>query len=254
MPTFIELGVLAELQVRAKLTKAGVKSLEGDGVLASGSARDPSDSDTQFASAIDELLAGTWDTSRDLPVGSTPAVLVASGADPLPIVIAPGVVRKVTDGKHTLSVELVKRIPAALRDPIFVLDSASIPDAQTVIVDLRDGRANIVVAIHLNRTSGRREVNRIASLYGKTNELAVPEWIKAGLLRYAHQQKGRAWFQSRGLQLPKEGSKRGNPKLLTEADIVNPQRLASSPAEDEQAIRELMDELARDHADPTCPP
>jgi hypothetical protein len=163
----------------------------------------------------------------------------------LPIVIAPGVIRKITEEKRSIPIDLLKKMPTALRDPIFVFDSASVPDAQTVFIDLRHEGANLIVAIHLNRKAGRTEVNRIASVYGKTNEMAAPEWIKAGLLRFAHQQKSRAWFQSRGLQLPKEGSKHGNPNLLTEADFVNSRSLASYPAEDEASIAELMAELRK---------
>ena len=40
------------------------------------------------------------------------------------------------------------------------------------------------------------------------------------MLRYSHQQKTRAYFLSARLQLPREGSKAGNVKLLTEADVV----------------------------------
>ncbi|MEI6203713.1 MAG: hypothetical protein WCP68_17325 [Enhydrobacter sp.] len=45
--------------------------------------------------------------------------------------------------------------------------------------------------------------------------------MPAGLLRYLDEVKGRAWLQSRGLQLPKEATKRGNPNLATQADVVN---------------------------------
>ena len=44
--------------------------------------------------------------------------------------------------------------------------------------------------------------------------------MREGLLRY-NQAKSRAWFRSRGLQLPKEGSIRGNKKICAEADVVN---------------------------------
>ena len=178
------------------------------------------DADKKFSVAIDALIEGKWDRTRDIPVGNTPAVLRAVGADDLPIVVSPGVIEKVTTGRHDLPPDLVKKIPAALSDPVFIFDSASIPDAQAVVTELRHGSANVMVAIHLNRRAGRAEVNRIASIYDKTNEMAIPGWMRAGLLRYAHQQKSRAWFQSRGLQLPKEGSKRSNKNLLTEDDLV----------------------------------
>ena len=199
----------------------------------SQAAPDFSASDRVFADAVDAVANGSWDKTRDLPVGNTPPVLIQSGADPLPVVMAPSIVGKVTGDRHNLPLSTIKAIPAALRDPVFVFDSASVPDAQVVVTELREGKSSVMVAIHLNRRGYRTEVNRITSIYDKTNELAVPGWMEAGLLRYAHQQKGRVWFQSRGLQLPKVGTKRGNSKLRTEADIVNPGRVAfATEAED----------------------
>lgn len=45
--------------------------------------------------------------------------------------------------------------------------------------------------------------------------------MKHGMLRYLHTQKDREWFQSRGLQLPKEGMPRGSRNLRTDAEVVN---------------------------------
>ena len=80
-------------------------------------------------------------------------------------------------------------------------------------------RRGVLAAIHLNQSVGRSGTgNQILSVYDK-GAPAVQQWMKDGLLRYAHQKKARAYFQSARLQLPREGSKGGignhslNPRL-----------------------------------------
>lgn len=62
------------------------------------------------------------------------------------------------------------------------------------------------------------DLEAVKSNAGVINPLE--SWIKNGMLRYIDTQKGREWFRSRGLQLPKEGTPRGNANLHTEADLV----------------------------------
>ncbi|MBL9117962.1 MAG: hypothetical protein JNJ83_23340 [Verrucomicrobiaceae bacterium] len=156
-----------------------------------------------------------------LPVGRVPAVLRAAGVSDAPLMMPPSVIGKATGGKHTLTREMVEQIPAALRDPIFVFDSATETDAVTALTEIKHEGRNVLAAIHLDRAVGRDDTgNLILSLYDK-GAPAVQQWIKGGLLRYVHQRKARAYFQSARLQLPREGSKAGNRNLLTEHEVVN---------------------------------
>jgi hypothetical protein len=174
-----------------------------------------------FERTVDEILAGDYDMTLPVIVGETPDVLKAAGADPLPISMPPSMVRKVTVEAHDLPAEVVKQVGRSIKDPIFVFESATIPNALTVILDTKHQGKNVLVAVHLNKREGRNEVNRIASIYDKGNPRAVEGWVKTGLLRYSNQQKSREWFRSIGLQLPKEGTPRGNKNLRTEKDVVN---------------------------------
>jgi RNA polymerase sigma factor (sigma-70 family) len=174
-----------------------------------------------FEDAIDSVVGGTWDMTKPILIGSTPDVMLVSGADQLPITMPPSMVKKVTVEEHDLPIGIVRQIAKAIKDPVFVLQSAKIHNALVVILDLKHNGESVMVAVHLNRKEGQHEVNRIASIYDKSNPRAVEGWIKAGLLRYSHQGKSRAWFRSRGLQLPKEGSIRGNKTIRTETDVVN---------------------------------
>lgn len=176
----------------------------------------------EYEAAVDAITAGTWDMSKPVAVGDTPEAWLLAGADPLPITMAPGMVRKVTQTEHDLPVAIVRNVAHEMSDPVFVFQSAMEPDGITVFLDSKHKGQNIMLAVHLNRREGRHEINKIASIYQRNNPGNLVQWMRDGLLRYINTQKSRVWFQSIGLQLPKEGTKRGSPKLRTEQDIVKP--------------------------------
>lgn len=154
-----------------------------------------------------------------LKVGSVPPVLSAVGVSNAPLVMPPSVIPKVSGVKHDVPREVLNQLPTALRDPIFVFQSAKVSNAVTVLTALKSQGRNVLVAIHLDRPSPNKPANVITSLYDKS-PMAVQGWIRDGMTLYANQQKARALFLSARLQLPREGTKAGNKNLLTEADIV----------------------------------
>ncbi|WAC18828.1 hypothetical protein OVA24_16480 [Luteolibacter sp. SL250] len=174
----------------------------------------------KFRSDVDAILGGSYDLTRPVGMGPTPEVLRAVGANPLLLSMPPSVVAKSIGGKHDLSPDLFKQVITSLHDPVFVFESETVPDALTVILDLKHQGDNVLVAVHLDQPRQQHKVNNVASVYAKTNPQALAQWMKNGMLRYTHTQKGRDLFRSRGLQLPKEGTPHGNPNLITEADIV----------------------------------
>ena len=186
------------------------------------------DQGTLFGAGRDETeqwgkVIDSWkeiDPRAPVKVMETPAVLKAVGVSDRPLTMTGDVVRKVSEGKHQLSVEDLKRLPEAISDPLMVFDSAQVPDAVVVLTEIKRQNNNVMAAIHLDRRTGREITNRIASVYDKQSPMAIQGWVKAGLLRYSDEQKTRAWFQSVRLQLPKEGTKAGNGKLVTKEDVV----------------------------------
>jgi hypothetical protein len=88
-----------------------------------------------------------------LHVGRVPAVLLAAGVSDAPLMMPPSVIGKATGGKHTLTREIVEQIPAALRDPIFVFDSATEANAVTVLTEIKHNGRNVLVAIHRGTSS-----------------------------------------------------------------------------------------------------
>lgn len=178
---------------------------------------------TAFRDEVDRAMAVRGQIDRMLTIGRTPAVLRALGAPDLPISIAKDTILKATNGvKHDVRLEDVKRLPELLADPVMVFGSKTEQGALVVLIEVSDASGRpVLVAMHLNRQNKRVLVNRVASAYGKDGaEGFVRREIAQGRLQYRHEQKSREWFQSRGLQLPKEGATHGlEQKVLTDADI-----------------------------------
>ena len=178
-----------------------------------------------FEAQIDNWLEGNMKSSELFDVGDTPEVLLALGADELPVVMTQDVMSKITGGKHNISLDEIKHIPYAIADPIMVFESATVDNAFVILTELTDKMGNdVVVAMHLNRTEKHIKINRISSVYGKQNvEGFVESQIKSGNLKYINKNKSLLWSQSRGLQLPKlADTTRGSiDSILHKEDIVN---------------------------------
>lgn len=157
---------------------------------------------------------------RDMRVCTTPAVLRMLGAKPHDLVMTPGVVDKVMEGKHAVSLEAMKQLPKAISEPIAVFDSTTSSNSLVILTELKEGENNIVVAVHLDspETGGHVVVNRVMSLYGKDNKKA----LLSQPMRYLDIKKARPWLATDRLQLPVgSGAKNGaNGKLLNPDDLV----------------------------------
>lgn len=161
---------------------------------------------------------------RVLPLGQTPAVYRALGADNLPLSITKDTVLKASNGvKHQVPIEVIEQLPELVADPVMVFASATQQGSLVSLIEAVDRSGKpVIVALQLNSRSGRVMVNRVASLYGKDGISGfIKREVSEGRLRYQHAEKSREWLQSRGLQLPKEGVKHGSgAKVLTEQDVV----------------------------------
>ena len=198
------------------------RDLSGDNV---DRAFKPSEKVTlSFSNAIDKWLSGSLKSSEQFELGETPTILQKLNAQNFPIKMSQEVLVKITGGKHSISLDEIKRLPEAIHDPIMVFDSASVPNAFVIFTELTDKSGNdVVVAIHLNRKAGFNYINRIASVYGKDNIGSfIENQISANNLRYIEKKKSQDWLRSRGLQLPKLNTiLNSNNNILQKEDIVN---------------------------------
>jgi len=175
-----------------------------------------------WKTALDSYKAGTLDMTKNIVITkNTPKPLTAIGADDLPIVMAPSVIKKVTEGKHELEFQELYKLIENIYNPIGIFQSARFGDAFLVMTDMKEGRKTVIIALHLNTKEARHEVNEIKTIYGKTKDLTLVDWIIEKRLLFMDKQKILSWSQSRGLQLPKEGTTKGiNPKLITKDDLI----------------------------------
>lgn len=143
-------------------------------------------------------------------LGTTPSVLVKHGAKQVPVIMYEDCLVKITGGKHSISLDEIKKLPEQLNDPI-LLFKGSVPDSFVALTEMETKAGHdVVVAIHINRRMGRTVINKIASLHSRSNDYGVNlienyvnNQIRLGNLLDASTKKAPMWFTSRGLQLPK---------------------------------------------------
>ncbi|HFQ0125860.1 TPA: LPD38 domain-containing protein [Escherichia coli] len=190
---------------------------------------DPFKADTydakQFASEV-RRIAGLQSVPRggEVRVGDTPPVLRALGAPNKELVMPAHVVHKATRPElreHYVSVETMADLPQLLADPVAVMTSKTEHDSLVTLIEAKDRRgAPVIVAIHMRAKGAVAEVNKIASVYGKDNRIALQEQLDTSLL-YLNKEKAADWLLSAGLQLPGANTINGSSgfKVLHPEDI-----------------------------------
>jgi hypothetical protein len=177
---------------------------------------------------------GQWDDRKLIPIGPTPAVFQALGAQSRPVAMQPAIAKKVME-RHGIPRETLAQLPAALERPIMVFDSATEPNALVALLDLTHNGQHLIAAVHLERQHAQFIINRVSSVYPKDT---VRHWIDAGLLRYVDRAKVQAWLEREGApnssaHRPEAGAARrptelssligeparGTRKVLTDADV-----------------------------------
>lgn len=147
-------------------------------------------------------------------VGKTPSVFIKHGAPDSELIMYPDCVEKITglkgDEGHMFAIEEIAKLPSQLNDPI-LLFKGSVSGSFVALTEIKDKHGNdAIVAVHINKRYGRSVINKIASVYSKTdvygnNKIVsyVMNQISNGNLVDASNKKAPNWFTSRGLQLPK---------------------------------------------------
>ncbi len=180
---------------------------------------------TMWGGVLNYLVSDDVKNARQFyPVSPTPAVLQMLGVEPRMMGITKATIDKVTGGKHAISTDQLRTLPAQLSNPVAVFESAQYPNSYMVLTTIVDVTANgekpAMAAIYLDKSSREYgvSIHEIASIYGRTSNSA---YEKAPLL-YVNRSLLEAGSRG-GLQLPttafnpKEGS---TDTIKTEADLV----------------------------------
>lgn len=135
---------------------------------------------------IQSIKAGNKFHEHYLDVGMTPPVLQNVGVPALPLTISVKHVDKCYF-EHGISERTLGRLYDLIANPtsVFKSDSPHLDPAKAeaivlVTIELKNGNP-LLVAIHMNKKIGRREVNLVKSVYDKPNEMIV-KWRGKGLV------------------------------------------------------------------------
>ena len=151
---------------------------------------------------------GTYN-GRYFKLGTTPEVLTKHGAPSGEVIMFEDCLLKITGQKHSISLDELAKIPSQLNDPI-LLFKGSVENSFVALTEIKDKLGNdVIVAVHINKKMGRSVINKITSVYSKTDDFGnnkinnyVSDQIRKGNLLDASTKKAPNWFTTSGLQLP----------------------------------------------------
>ena len=167
-----------------------------------------------FAEQFADYKAGRFKRGDLFYLNDTSEYLQAAGMKKEPIVMMQAVVEKAqrkstidTHG-HSLSDNVLLKLPEMLDKPVLLLKSGTVPNAAVIVTSTADSDGNpVVVALHLSRSNGFDIVTRVASLYGKENsrDFLADQMLRGNLLGYSKKEANRLLHRI-GLQLPERNT------------------------------------------------
>lgn len=178
------------------LTEEDKKNLDKDG--------------QDFVDAINDKKVSTVKTLR---LTKAPEILVKLGFSNKDITISKGLAlnsmkpEKLTgkrNHEHGLTIDLLRQLPRALHEPIFVFKSATRKDSIVVFTELKDYKdRSIIVPIVFSKKGGKIE-NSISSIYGRNAEynFAIKQILDKNAL-YINTRKGPVWAKRSRVQFPR---------------------------------------------------
>ncbi|SHN66890.1 hypothetical protein [Desulfovibrio litoralis] len=180
----------------------------------------------KWAEGLNKLQSEKPKANEVLQAGRTSEVLKALGVKDLPTIMLANKMKSVLEDKG-LPLSFIKTIPEQLASPVMVFDSKTQADSLVVLTDYIHEGMPVVVAIHLNTVHGNIEVNKIASIHGRSGKAGfIKEQIQSGNLRYWNKNKSFTLNRAlSGLQLPTvmfNAKRFDDNKILTDKDIVKP--------------------------------
>ena len=142
-------------------------------------------------------------------LGTTPDVLTKHGAPQGEVIMFEDCLLKITGLKHSISLDELSKIPSQLNDPI-LLFKGNVENSFVALTEIENKLGHdVIVAVHIKKSLGRSVINKISSVYSKTNEYGenriinyVTKQINEGKLLDASIKKAPIWFTASGLQLP----------------------------------------------------
>lgn len=172
-------------------------------------------SDRDFAAQVDAALNGADTNSSHLKLMDTPKLLQEAGLPDLPILMTAQHLKSITSksgkGKknyHGLDVDVVKKLPEYISDPVMIADSLTRGDSVVIITEAIDSESRPVIAAILLDGSGRIDgehinANIMTSAYGKDNfQSFLNRLADSNSVIYWNEKKSQDLSVSLGIQFP----------------------------------------------------
>lgn len=165
-------------------------SLEGQDVI--------EETNERFNEELSRYKDGRMKSNEMFHLGTPQGAMLAFLPDS-PIVMRQKTIRKGTEKKHNVDVDMLKDMPAMIASPIFVFQrDVKKMGILTEMID-RDGK-NVCVAIEMNKTiqdgTNILEVNDIRSFHGREVENIIKPIRDNGTLKWVDKEKGLDWITS----------------------------------------------------------
>ncbi len=171
---------------------------------------------TSFAKQVEAVLSGADTKSTHLKVMGTPLILRQLGAKNLPVLMTAKhlktIVAESGDDKkanyHNVDVDIIKRLPELLADPVIVMDSLTKADSVVILTSTVDSENRPILGAvkfdgkgYLN--SLEINSNILASVYGKDNfNDFIRRNLDAGTILYWNKEKSQELTKIPGVQFP----------------------------------------------------
>ncbi len=122
--------------------------------------------------------AGGTYNGKYFALGTTPDVFIKHGAPKVELIMYEDCILKINGGKHQILLSEIAKLPSQLNDPI-LLFKGNHPNSFVALTELKNTLGHdVVVAVHIDKRMGRSVINKIASVYSKTDEKTDRNKIK----------------------------------------------------------------------------
>jgi hypothetical protein len=178
-----------------------------------------------FAEQVDDVLAGKRSANLDLYVSETPDVFVKLGFPKTPMLMRNSKVKEILEKHMEMSVELIKQIPEAIQNPLFILKSKTNPNESVVaITEIVTDKGELIVPVWVNQDGVYLDIDLDKPVTVKTNFVASAYGRNVkGLLEYAADNDGILYVNSNkekvGELLTRHGLQLPAPLRITDSNI-----------------------------------
>lgn len=174
------------------------------------------EANTSFAKQVDAVLSGADTTSTHLKIMGTPLILRQLGAQNIPVLMTAkhlkNIVAESGDEKnvnyHGIDVDLIKKLPELLSDPVMVMDSLTRDDSVVIVTSAVDKENRpIIGAIKFdgfgNDDGEKISANILLSVYGRNhfNEF-IQHNLNENTVLYWDKEKSQELIEIPGVQFP----------------------------------------------------